>query len=131
MTDLTGNKGKQLLGSMILTFVSIIWGTGFVFQRVGMDSIEPITFTASRMTISAVAVGIVALFMKDAGASGGKGRLKDTVTGGICWGCFLVTATIFQQAGLVQIFLTKSCLISWFLVNPSIAHELHVLLTLD
>ncbi len=101
MIDQSKNKGKQLLGSLILTFVSIIWGTGFVFQRVGMDSIEPITFTASRMTISAVAVGIVALFMKDAGASGGKGRLKDTVTGGICCGCFLVTATIFQQAGLV------------------------------
>ena len=64
MIDQSKNKGKQLLGSLILTFVSIIWGTGFVFQRVGMDSIEPITFTASRMTISAVAVGIVALFMK-------------------------------------------------------------------
>ena len=81
--------------------MSIIWGTGFVFQRVGMDSIEPITFTASRMTISAVAVGIVALFMKDADTSKEKGSLKDTVTGGICCGCFLVAATIFQQAGLV------------------------------
>ena len=99
MIDQSKNKGKQLLGSLILTFVSIIWGTGFVFQRVGMDSIEPITFTASRMTISAVAVGIVALFMKDGKEE--KGRPGDTVIGGICCGCFLVTATIFQQAGLV------------------------------
>ena len=39
----------------------MIWGTAFVFQRTGMESIEPITFNAARMALAAVAVGAVSV----------------------------------------------------------------------
>ena len=51
-------KKKQLIGSLLLTLTALIWGTAFVFQRAGIDRIEPISFTASRMTL---AVGLVAV----------------------------------------------------------------------
>ena len=54
-------KNKKLLGNILLTLTAIIWGSAFVAQRVGMESIEPITFTAARMALAAAAVWLVAL----------------------------------------------------------------------
>lgn len=88
---------------------AMIWGTAFVFQRVGMESIEPITFNASRMALAAVAVGAVSAVPTAAR----KNRLaalstaereayrKNTIIGGICCGTFLAAASIFQQMGIV------------------------------
>ena len=50
-----------MLGNLLLTLTALIWGTAFVAQRVGMEHIEPLTFTASRMVLAAVAVGLVSL----------------------------------------------------------------------
>lgn len=100
---------KRLLGNILLTITAMIWGTAFAAQRAGMESIEPITFTASRMFLSAMAVGLVVLVtgpvekkrlahVSDEQLAGYK---KNTVAGGICCGLFLVSATIFQQMGVV------------------------------
>lgn len=48
-------KNRKLLGNLLLLLTAMIWGTAFVAQRVGMDSIEPITFNAARMWLAAVA----------------------------------------------------------------------------
>ena len=96
---------KRLLGNSLLILVAVIWGTAFVFQRVGMDYIEPITFNGARMVLSAVAVGLVSgLRKKRTGASDpGEERAykRNTVIGGICCGVFLAFASIFQQMGIV------------------------------
>ena len=47
---------KNTLGSLLLTLTAMIWGTSFAFQRVGMESIEPITFTAARMSLASLAI---------------------------------------------------------------------------
>ena len=39
-------NNKKMLGNLLLLLTAMIWGTAFVAQRVGMDSIEPITFNA-------------------------------------------------------------------------------------
>ena len=54
-------NNKRVLGNALLMLTAMIWGTAFVFQRVGMEDIEPITFNASRMALAAVAVGAVSL----------------------------------------------------------------------
>lgn len=96
---------KQLLGSLLLTLVAVIWGTAFAFQRVGMDLIEPNTFSASRMTLSALFVGAVSLFngkrVTFADAEEKRAYAKSTLVGGVCCGTFLAFATIFQQMGIV------------------------------
>ena len=53
-------KNQKMIGNLLLTLTALIWGTAFVFQRKGMESIEPITFTSARMALAAVAVGIAA-----------------------------------------------------------------------
>ncbi len=99
-------QNRKLLGNLLLTLTALIWGTAFVFQRVGMDSIEPITFTAARFWLAAAAVGAVALVnakreQHDRTAEEAAGRKHDTLIGGICCGIFLGTASVFQQMGLV------------------------------
>ena len=41
-------KNKRALGTLLLLLTAMIWGTAFVFQRMGMESIGPVTFTAAR-----------------------------------------------------------------------------------
>lgn len=104
-----------MLGNLLLLLTAVIWGTAFVFQRVGMDSIEPITFNAARMWLAAAAIGLVAVLTgkkKDSQKAGsaagftdtkdrGRERRKHTITGGICCGLFLTAASVFQQMGVV------------------------------
>ncbi len=102
-------KNKKILGNFLLTFTAIIWGTAFVAQRVGMETIEPITFNAARMILAAIAVGIVSLLLskkeKKTLSSKTPAEIKsynkNTVIGGICCGLFLSAASLFQQIGLV------------------------------
>lgn len=99
-------QNKKLLGNLLLTLTALIWGTAFVFQRVGMDSIEPITFTAARFWLAAAAVGAVALVSAKREthhrtAQETAKRKHDTLLGGVCCGIFLGTASVFQQMGLV------------------------------
>ena len=98
-----------MLGNVLLILTAMIWGTAFVFQRVGMEDIEPITFNAARMALAAAAVGAVsaaptqsersklaAMSVRDREA-----YRTNTVIGGICCGTFLAAASIFQQMGIV------------------------------
>lgn len=116
---------KKMLGNLLLLLTAMIWGTAFVFQRVGMDSIEPITFNAARMALAAVMVGALAFGLrqrknKDVFPDGTAGlsapaaannavmnenesapTCSQTVTGGICCGLFLTAGSVFQQMGVV------------------------------
>jgi len=118
-------ESRKMLGNMLLLLTAVIWGTAFVFQRVGMDSIEPVTFNAARMWLAAAAIGLVAVLtgkknglQKDTRSAeytiGGtsdilpadkqdktQDRRKNTIIGGICCGSFLTAASLFQQMGVV------------------------------
>ena len=117
-------KNKKLLGNLLLLLTAMIWGTAFVGQRVGMDSIEPITFNATRMALAAVMVSGLAFMLrkkhKDAVRQAvsettvsvatdntfpetdtGTAQWHNTVKGGICCGLFLTAGSVFQQMGVV------------------------------
>ena len=121
-------KNKKIIGNALLTLVAIIWGTAFVFQRVGMDHIEPITFTASRMSLAAVFIGIVSLIKKSntEDVSQRENYNKNTIVGGICCGCFLASASIFQQMGIVYTTAGKAGFITalYMLLVPIISFVL-------
>lgn len=119
-------KRRQLIGSLILTLTAVIWGTAFAFQRSGVDKITPITFTASRMTLSAIAVGLVALLQrKDTGIdiSKRKAERKNTLAGGLGCGFFLASASILQQMGIVHTSAGKAGFITalYVLIVPVIS----------
>ena len=101
-------KNKRMLGNAMLLLTALIWGTAFVSQRVGMESIEPITFNAARMALAAIAVGTLAVFLSRREKSvfpsqteERRDRNRNTVIGGVCCGIFLTAASIMQQMGLV------------------------------
>lgn len=100
-------KNKKMMGNLLLVLTAMIWGMAFVGQRVGMDKIEPITFAAARMALSAIIVGALALIIKYRG----KHKVADDVTekscgrasllGGILCGIFLASGSLLQQMGIV------------------------------
>ena len=101
-------KNMRLLGNGLLLLAAMIWGASFAFQRAGMDSAEPVTFTAVRMSLATLAVGLVALLTRR--KKGGAARRtaaeerqyrKNTLVGGVWCGVFLTLGTVFQQMGLV------------------------------
>jgi drug/metabolite transporter (DMT)-like permease len=101
-------KNKKQLGSLLLLLTAIIWGTAFAAQRAGRGAIEPFSFVAARMALSAAAVGLPACFLsrsraRSASVPAGerKDRRRATLLGGLCCGAFLGLASLFQQAGIV------------------------------
>ena len=102
-------KSKKRFGNGLLLLTALIWGTAFVFQRVGMESIEPITFNAARMALATIAIGPVAFLTQRKGQKSSETRTveeqkqykRNTMLGGICCGCFLSLGSILQQMGLV------------------------------
>ena len=100
--QMTGSR--RLLGNGLLLLTALIWGMAFVAQRQGMDSIEPITFCAARMTLSALAVGLVTVLTgrNDRRPEAERSRRdRASLVGGLCSGAFLAAATVMQQMGLV------------------------------
>ena len=55
----------QLRGVLILCLTAVIWGSAFVTQSMGMESVEPFTFNGVRMLIGA-AVLLPVILIKDA-----------------------------------------------------------------
>ena len=100
---------KTLIGNSLLLLTAMIWGTAFVFQRQGMDSIEPISFNAARMWLGAVIIGALSLALRkrdlnihnERSAEEQRSRDKSTLAGGLLCGLFISVASIAQQIGLV------------------------------
>ena len=96
---------NKLKGSLCLVIATVIWGSTFIAQSVGMDHIGPFTFQAVRCGMAVVfLVPVIFLFDK---AAGKKNFLKRWVdpklwkTGFAC-GVALFAAGGLQQIGLVS-----------------------------
>ena len=95
---------NKLQGSICLLFTTLIWGSAFIAQSVGMDYIGPFTFQALRCGL-AVLFLIPVIFLFDLGkkdASSFVARWKNAKlwkTGILC-GCALFVAASLQQIGL-------------------------------
>lgn len=101
-------KNKQAIGSLLLLFTAMIWGTAFAFQRAGRGAVEPFSFVAARMALSAAAVGLPAFLLGRRRARGDpapkeerRAKRRATLCGGICCGLLLGAASLFQQAGIM------------------------------
>ncbi len=95
-------KNQKMLGNILLLITAMIWGAAFVFQRVGMESIGPVTFTSARMWLAALTAGTASFFLGGKKPEADKrGTGRDTLLGGICCGLFLAAASLFQQYGII------------------------------
>ena len=111
-----GYTRQNCRGSMLLFLAAFIWGVAFVAQSVGMNYMGPFTFNGVRSLIGGtVLLPLIAVRgMQGAGGSGQeagdepkeksserkRARRRVTLTGGICCGLALCSASMLQQIGI-------------------------------
>lgn len=94
--------------SLLLILTAMIWGSAFVAQSVGMEYVEPFTFTAVRNVIGAcVLLPCIGLMEKMRGGElqqKSKEKKKQTdrtlLVGGVSCGVLLFVASNLQQFGI-------------------------------
>ncbi len=96
---------QQFKGTLALLVTTIIWGSAFIAQSVGMDLIGPFTFQSFRC-LMAVSFLVLVVFFFDLGKRDGKtylSRWKDKRLwlSGLYCGISLFIASDLQQMGLV------------------------------
>lgn len=108
-------KKIQIRNSLLLLLTATIWGTAFVAQSVGMDYVEPYTFTFARSIVGGVVLIPCIWFLRwlKTGKSKTMENRSECVTkvewiGGICCGLALCAASNFQQIGIVHTTVGKA-----------------------
>ena len=93
---------NKLRGSLALAFATIIWGSAFIAQSVGMDYIGPITFQAARCGLGAIfLLPVIFIFDQDKKSYFKKWADPKLWKTGFFCGCALFVAADLQQVGLV------------------------------
>lgn len=93
---------NRIRGILSLLIATVIWGSAFIAQSVGMDHIGPMTFQAVRCCLGGVfLVPVVFLFEKDKGSFIQKWKNPKLWKTGIVCGAALFVAAGLQQVGLV------------------------------
>ncbi len=97
------NKTK-LKGNLILLLTAIIWGTSFIAQSVGMETISPTAFIGVRCILGAgvllLAIPVLDKIKKNRGDEV-QGYTKKLILGGVACGVVLYFASVLQTAGMV------------------------------
>lgn len=106
---------KQLRGSLLLVLATIIWGSAFVSQSIGMDHIGPFTFQAVRCGLAVIAL-IPVILIFDRFQPGGnfwvRWKDKRLWKAGILCGIPLFFAANLQQLGIVDTDAGKSAFLT-------------------
>ena len=103
--------------AVMLLLTSLIWGTAFVAQSVGMDFLEPFTFNGVRSFIGGVTLlPCIWLLEKMNGKPEVDGTRKDLIQGGIACGLLLFAASSLQQMGIQYTTAGKADLLPHFIL---------------
>ena len=108
-------------GNLILLLTAVLWGTGFISQKLGNQVMPPMTFNAVRQLMAAVVLTPVAMRgLRTSGYLSPKvsshtqieEREKRLLRAGILCGLFMLIGTATQQIGLLTVSAGKSGFIS-------------------
>lgn len=97
---------SQLKGNILLLIAAILWGSTFVAQSIGMDSVGPFTYLASRSFVGCIVLLPVIFIMDGLKKKDGLYKKADQkekkllLKGGIFCGIALCAASGFQQFGM-------------------------------
>ena len=108
-------------GNLILLLTAVLWGTGFISQKLGHRVMPPMTFNAVRQLMAAVVLTPIA--MRGLRTSGYFSRKHNTqgqidyrkkrlLKAGVLCGLFMLIGTATQQIGLLTVSAGKSGFIS-------------------
>ncbi len=105
---------KQFKGSLAIIVATIIWGTAFVAQSIGMDHIGPFTFQAVRCFLAVlVLLPIIAIADKLSGKNFWRSWCSPTLwKAGLLCGAPLFVAVSLQQLGIVDTDAGKSAFLT-------------------
>lgn len=102
--DIKSNRQK-LKGEALLALAAIIWGSAFIFQKMGMDHIGPMAFTLFRFGMGTLAMIPVVLvsdaFKRRKGSPVSPYGDRLLLLGALCCGGSNFVASYLQQLGIV------------------------------
>ena len=94
-------KKEQIKGSVMLLFATLIWGSAFVAQSVGIDHLGPMSFQAVRSLLAVAAMAVLVFCAdRDKGQFFALWKNKALWKTGILCGLALFMAQGLQQMGL-------------------------------
>lgn len=101
------DRKNNIIGSIMLAFCAIIWGSSFVAQTTGAEFVGPFTFISLRSLLGAaslVPVILITDFFKKKNGTYVKRETKSEkkffILSGIVCGIVLCVASVLQQAGI-------------------------------
>lgn len=101
---------RNLKGSLILLLTAIIWGSSFVSQKVGIETVGPMTFIGLRTLLGSIVL-LPVIFITDK-AKKSENIMpfsnKTLLKGGLYCGIFLCIASTLQTFGMKYIDAGKS-----------------------
>lgn len=104
------NKLK-IRNSLLLFAAALLWGTAFVAQSVGLDYIEPFTFSTFRSLIGSAflipCIFILGMRKKEKADKAAEDK-KELLKGGIVCGIVICTAANLQQVAMLYASVGKS-----------------------
>lgn len=99
-------------GILMLMVASLIWGTAFVAQSVGMEYVGPFTFNGARFLVGAIVLTpIIWLNSRTESAVEAFGKLVDAhllLKGGFCCGLIIFVSSTLQQMGILHTTVGKA-----------------------
>lgn len=107
---------KQIKGTVLLLLCTVIWGSAFIAQSVGMDHIGPFTFQAVRCLLAVIVqvpMCIIAdRFKNDGETFFSRWKNKNLWKAGLLCGIPIFLACNLQQVGLVDTDAGKSAFLT-------------------
>lgn len=105
---------QKIPGEALLLFTALIWGTGFVAQRMAMDGMKPLGFVGVRFLLGCLVLLPMLIhqiwFGKKARLDPEKNRqrLRSSFLPSLICGSFLFLGTTFQQIGILSTTAAKA-----------------------
>ena len=97
-------KTNKLFNVFLLTITTIIWGSAFIFQDIGMEYLEPLSFNVARCLICTIFLFALSFLLtklnKKDTTQVNKTNNKYLIMGGLVCGIFLGAAMATQQIGI-------------------------------
>ena len=101
-------RNQALRADFLMLITAMIWGTGFVAQRIGMDHIGPFLFTGLRFALGAMVLLPLLLLQRRGPARHEPFLKRSMLLGGLCMGLALTLGINLQQVGLLFTSVTNS-----------------------
>lgn len=108
---------KSYVRHIILPLIAaFIWGTAFVAQSVGAETLGPFAFNAMRSVVAFVVLAagllVYALFRRSLQVIVPRQKIKKLLIGGVCCGTVLTAASYLQQTGIAYTTSGKAAFIT-------------------